>query len=379
MEKKHSRKNNYTKGYMALGVAVVLIGLFSIVQVSSIDNMIGKMLEENEEAMRPAEISIVTITDSGCEGCDTAEDVASDVRGGNVKILKDESFEIGTDQAQSLITKYGIRRVPGVLVFGETAKVVSGDLEAVDDALVFQPDIPPYKDTETGQVMGLVSATFIIDSGCDSCPDFSNLVDGFEETGIVIVSREDVERTSQEGQRLIKKYDISSIPSLLFSADMGAYGDKVDTQWRQLGTKESDGTYVLRSETPPYIDAKTGELVGKVTMIVLTDESCEGCFDAERFNLPILGRLGLIPTETVRTDVSTDEGKAYVSRYKIEKVPTIVLEGDPAAYATLTRAWKEVGTIEDDGTYVFRKVEIARQPYKDLNAGTVITPPIANS
>ena len=41
----------------------------------------------------------------------------------------------------------------------------------------------------------------------------------------------------------------------------------------------------------------------------------------------------------------------------------------------LVRAWSSVGSAEKDGAYIFRMVEIAQQPYKDLAKNEVITPP----
>ncbi len=47
------------------------------------------------------------------------------------------------------------------------------------------------------------------------------------------------------------------------------------------------------------------------------------------------------------------------------------------AYPNLVEAWKQVGTVETDGTYVFRLVEFARQPYKDLITDSVVDPAAA--
>ena len=72
--------------------------------------------------------------------------------------------------------------------------------------------------------------------------------------------------------------------------------------------------------------------------------------------------------------MSSKEGKALIAEYGIEKVPTILIKGDAGAYPSLVKAWKSVGTVEQDGTYVFRKLEIIKKTYKDLATGEVVAP-----
>ena len=54
-------------------------------------------------------------------------------------------------------------------------------------------------------------------------------------------------------------------------------------------------------------------------------------------------------------------------------MPTIILTGDADKYPSMTGVWPTVGTVEDDGAYIFRKVEVLRQTYKDLTTGEVVS------
>ncbi|MBS3108479.1 hypothetical protein J4409_01275 [Candidatus Woesearchaeota archaeon] len=54
-----------------------------------------------------------------------------------------------------------------------------------------------------------------------------------------------------EAQDLIQKYSIKLLPTLILSEDIFEY-QQASKILEKLGTKESDGSYVLRSLAPPY-------------------------------------------------------------------------------------------------------------------------------
>ncbi len=185
----------------------------------------------------------------------------------------------------------------------------------------------------------------------------------------MLSSETTLEADSDKAQEKIDMYDIKLLPTLILSSDFEDYGSAIEKQWLQIGSKEDDGSYVLRRINPPYMNTTNGEVEGLVEMIVLTDLSCEGCFDAENFNLPILSRFGMNPVTIKRVDISDAEGVALADSYDITKAPTILLRGDVSLYSLFSAAWKDVGSVEDDGTYVFRNLDAIRQPYKDLDTG----------
>ena len=75
-----------------------------------------------------------------------------------------------------------------------------------------------------------------------------------------------------------------------------------------------------------------------------------------------------------KVDISSAEGKALVEKYAIKKVPTVVISGDLREYEGFDTVWGQVGSIEEDGTYVFRQLEVLSQNivYKDLTTGEVV-------
>ena len=81
-----------------------------------------------------------------------------------------------------------------------------------------------------------------------------------------------------------------------------------------------------------------------------------------------MDRYGVYVKDKETLDIT--QGKSLIDKYKIEKVPTIILTGDVETYISLTQVWKQVGSVETDGTYVFRSVEQMGK-YRDLTTGKV--------
>ena len=262
-----------------------------------------------------------------------------------------------------------------MIVEGETSKVTLANFAKSGDALVFSEATPPYTDPATKKVQGRVTATIIKDDTCEQCADLSPILTSLQQLGIVIVSEDELDRSTAKGKALIEKYDIKVLPTLLFSKDLESYGNEITTNWFQVGTVENDGTYITRTSNPPFINLTTNKVQGLVTMIKLLDKSCVDCYDPNDFHKPILERMGVVFEQEKSVDISSAQGKDLIAKYKIDQVPTILLTGDVETYPVLVRAWQTVGTKETDGTYIFRKVEVARQTYKDLTTNKVVTPP----
>jgi len=60
-----------------------------------------------------------------------------------------------------------------------------------------------------------------------------------------------------------------------------------------------------------------------------------------------------------------------ITKYKIISVPTVLMSPEADQYTNLKGVWKNVGTIESDGWYVFREMQQLRGVvYKDLTSPT---------
>ena len=73
-------------------------------------------------------------------------------------------------------------------------------------------------------------------------------------------------------------------------------------------------------------------------------------------------------------DVQTSEGRHLLNKYNIELLPTIILSKDASDYLSLKSVWPNVGTIEEDGSYVFRQGVKSMGVYKDMTSNQVVDP-----
>ncbi len=219
-----------------------------------------------------------------------------------------------------------------------------------------------------------ITLTLITDSNKTGLIQLASFVQQLEQLpGIKITSTKKLEIGSEEAKQLIKKYNLERIPSILLRGRTKEAA--VLTQnWSKLGTVETDGAMVLRNVPPIYLETSTGNLRGetKATFVSVPDKN--GVFDAEEVYVQILqNAFGVNPVEKETISYSSPEGKAILSKYKLEKIPAVILSGDLNAYNGFLQVWLQGGTVESDDNYVFRSLEaIQGIKYFDLNKNEVI-------
>ena len=365
-------KSIYTKIYVALGILLIVVALFNVLQLSSIGGVVEKKVAEAKEASRPANIGLVAIQDKNCRDCFNITPLVDSVKKLNVKITGEESLDLSSAEAKELVTKYGIEKIPTIILTGEINKTRINDMEQRDDALVFTKLAAPYTDAKSGRIMGRVTSILLKDTSCEKCTDISPFIDQLKKSGVKIISERTVDSGSDEGESLIEKYSITMLPNMILSKDIEAY-DAVIQNWKSIGYT-SGGDYVTKFNIPPYFDMEKNNVVGLVSLAILSDKTCGRCYDGAAFHKPVLQRLGVYVEEEKSIDAASEEGRKLIEKYKIEKLPTIILTGDMDSYEILKQAWQQVGTVEADGTYIFRTVEIAQQPYKSLITNSIVEP-----
>lgn len=364
----------YRRLYILLGVVLVAFAAYNLVQGASFGTIYDEKLADVMGASRPALVELIAIKDNHCADCFDIDPVIDSVKKANVNITNEKILDLRSTDAKELIDKYSIEKVPVIVVVGEIDKINLRNLDKKDDALLFTQLTPPYTDANTNIILGRVSSTILEDSSCDKCSDFSSIIDALKKSGVEVVSEKVVERRNTEGAALINKYGLKVLPTLIISHDLSVYNPEITRGWNSIGSIESDGSYVTRSAYPPYLNLSTNKVDGLVSMTVLGDGNCKECYNPDDFHKPILQRMGVVFEDEKRVDVSDPNGASLIKKYQIKKIPTIILEGDVGNYPILVEAWKDVGSVEPDGAYIFRNVEVAQQAYKDLSTNKVIEP-----
>lgn len=362
-------------------IATIGGALFAAKTLSTINKNIAAV----KEAARPANIKITVITTPDCALCFNVQSAVANLKKQNVSVGEEKSISFDSDQAQALIKDFGISRVPTYIVTGEVSKsnleeFVKSNGELKNDTFIFTKVPPVFLDPETKQEFGKVAATILTDALCPQCFNPESIMDSYKEAGIKITDIKETPYNSAEGQRIISQYKITKVPTFLFSSDIDFY-DIIKNSWPQIGTIEQDKTYVVRNVLLPYRDLAKDQIVGLVDMVYLTDRTCDGCYDAVKTHQPIITQgLGVVLRSERTVDINSAAGKSFVSKYKITKVPTILLSPEVDQYVDVKSVWKRVGTVESDGWYAFRELQVlGGVVYKDLTTNTIIQPAQAPS
>ena len=169
----------------------------------------------------------------------------------------------------------------------------------------------------------------VSDIACAKCGDITKLINQMKASGIKIVEQKNISSSSDEGTALISKYNLDFVPTIILSKDADAY-PIVNQAWIQLGTKEADGSYVLRTVYPPYINLTTGKLSGIVDIVYLTDKSCAECYNVSVHNQILTSpqTFAVKFDKQATVDISDAAGKELLAKYNITKVPTVILSNE---------------------------------------------------
>ncbi len=368
---------NYKSLSVALTWAIVVVMVFNFYTVYTIQKLLQEKAAAAAEATKPIVLETLLITNSKCSDCFDAKTIIEALEGlPRVQLKTKQVVDFSSPQAQESIATWELKKFPSLIVMGDLAraahlKTAISELGGYEKngAFLFSNPAPPYTDKD-GNIIGKVSSIIIKDDTCEECVDLAPLVSQLRILGILVSDEKTVSSTSSEGEELIEKYDLKKLPALVFSSDLKAY-EQFAATWKQYGTIAEDGSYLFTDTSPPYKDIATGQVKGLVTLTSLVDETCKECYNVS-IHKDILTNFGLAITAEKTYDYSSLEGKTLAKKYNITALPTILLSPEVEAYKGLVLAWGRVGTVEDDGTYVFRALDVMQgSSYKDLVTGTV--------
>lgn len=366
-----SKKIDFGNIFIGLAVLLGIIVVINIILASNLNKDLKKSAEELQEKLRPAKIELTLIKNSKCSDCFDISAVLSNIKNSKVNVTKENIVEFDSKEGRDIIKKYAIRKVPALVATGEVEKVSIQGLEKKNDALLFTQPNPPYTDALTGKIEGMVALHILKDSSCGKCSNLSQLINQIKASGVKISKESNIEAESSEGSELIKKYSIDFAPTIILSKEAAAY-NIMQEAWLQIGTKEDDGSYVLRLVYPPFINLTTEKLRGIVNIVYLTDKSCAECYDVNLHKEILANQQGFAIRldKEEHVDISDAKGKELVAKYNITQVPTAILSDETSAYSS-SQALKQFFSVEKDGFYVFRRLQVLGT-YKDLSTSQIV-------
>ncbi|MFA6422014.1 MAG: hypothetical protein WCV92_01270 [Candidatus Buchananbacteria bacterium] len=106
------------------------------------------------------------------------------------------------------------------------------------------------------------------------------------------------------------------------------------------------------------------ESPAKLKVTIITKKDCPECWDVSLFT-NALSQYNVKISSTSTLYYDSGKGKDLVKKYKITKIPSLIIEGDLNRDANLQPFWQALGDI-DGNTFIFRQVI---PPYVDVASG----------
>ena len=364
---------------LVLIIALIAIFIVNMFVIFSMSSKLQERKKGGEEAARPAKIELTTLSLSECQDCFDVTKFLDDVKKQPVEVTSEKTVDANSPEGQALIAQYNIQKLPTVIAKGETNKTNVASFfsrwQLSGDRVIYTAQPPPYYNVSESRVVGRVSLTILNAPSCTKCQNIATAINGFKQAGVKFVDERTVDYNSAEGKQLIAKNNIQAIPAAVISEEIDVYPGMTQV-FTQLNAVNRDGFYAVAVTRPPYVNATTNSIAGLADMIYLKDDSCAECYNVSQHRIIVTQGFVVTLDEEKTVDVSSKEGKDLVSKYKIEKVPTMLLSPDVDAYPALKQVWTDqrqpVGTIESDGWYVFRATELMGN-WKNLTSGQVVT------
>jgi hypothetical protein len=218
-----------------------------------------------------------------------------------------------------------------------------------------------------------IELTLITPSDCEQCVNGNFFVDEIKKQNVRLLDSETFTADSEEGSVLIDTYGIGRLPAILVK---GQY-DKQNVQeaFASLGGREQDDALVIEVKQPVYVDLASGETIGFVDVTYLNDSACSDCYDPVNHKLTLENNFGITIRSERTIDARSAKGRALIDQYDIRQIPTVLLSTQAKAYDRLAQAWQQVGSVEQDGTFVFRQNAVLGDVvYKDLETDEIVRP-----
>ena len=360
---------------MPVDLDIVNVALASLVLVAVIFGLYLAMSVKSPVPIIPEAPSLpklsVTFIDPSCDVCANLSVVSTGLKSA-FNVTEERTLDAESLEAGRLIEQYNISKLPAVILEGDIGKLELPGFAKQGLALVSRDVPPPFVDASSMEVLGVVEATILSAASCVECHDLSPVLVQLKQQGVVFAKERVVGVESAEGKALVGEFNISRVPTVLFSSEAKWYS-QITEPFKTVGTIEDDGSFVWRQVNAPYVELPGGKVRGKLELVYLNDSSCLECYPVTLHKDILVQNFGVFVLSERTVDVSSVEGKSLVKQYNVSKVPTVLLQGDVAAYPVLVGAWSDVGGVVG-GVYVFREIDVLQQPYRNVLTGLIVKP-----
>lgn len=263
-------KNFGLNFWLFLVVFVFAAGGLAIASVFSVKTniLLKHKLTQAQEAARPANLTLTIINEPDCPDCFNVATLIEQLKKENAKIIEEKTVARFSAEGQQLIEKWKITKLPTIIISGEIEKndKIKSNLQRLgeikDNEFILRQIGGPYVVAETGEVKGRVILTMLTDISCAECYDVARHQAIISQFGVYPQS-EIFNKDSVEGKKLIKKYAIRYLPTIIMTGDLAVY-PQLKEVWKQVGVIAKDGAYVFKEGVKTmgiYKDLATNKII----------------------------------------------------------------------------------------------------------------------
>lgn len=199
---------------------------------------------------------------------------------------------------------------------------------------------------------------------CVDCFDIEKAISDFKKQNIKVEAEETLSFDSPEAISFIRQLGITRVPAYFVTGEVTK--NNLESFVKNNG-EIRDNTFIFKKVPPVFVDTESREEKGKVVATVLTDPSCPKCIDP-KLTIESFKKAGIKIADQNEVFWNSYEGSRIINEYKITKIPTFILSSDIDLYENVKSSWTNLGTVEQDLTYVARNLFL---PYRDLEKNQI--------
>lgn len=237
----------------------------------------------------------------------------------------------------------------------------------IRNAPLVQPDLNAVSELqdENTSKKPFIRVTVINPDFCPECINLNTFVSNLEKLGLE-TKKFFYSQTDENAKKLLEKYKIERIPTVLVSGDIDSAGS-LTTIWQQIGTREKDNTLVLRNVPPVFYDLKQKRKRGILSIVMISDKNCLECSKPASKNEFALLNPPLYVAEEKTLNYPDKNALDLIKRYDINTIPTTIVFGELEAYPNFSQL-KRVFSVVNKNVFVLK---IPNPLYLDLRSGKI--------
>lgn len=252
----------------------IILGVFlaiNLLILAVFTTLVNSKITTALETIEPQQGTFTVINPIDCPNCRSTDQLKTHLLKQNLDITDTIEISSTSPEAIELIAKLGINKLPA-LIFSSKERITTSTQNSIllDGKLIgknivaWEQSQPPYFNIQTNAQEGLVSAIYLTDNSCTECYDVIAIQkQTFQALGVNFVNEISVDISTAEGQELLDKYAIESVPTIILSKDMSVYAQLIKV-WDKAGTIAKDGSYIFRKlgeQGLNYRDLKSGDII----------------------------------------------------------------------------------------------------------------------